>query len=114
MKFGILGPLEVGEGSHLIHLAPRPKLLLARLLVEANRAVPTDRLIDDLWPDHAPGDGEGALQNLVFRLRRAFVEAVDGDEVVITRAPGYVVMADFANLDAARLGRPVVGPRPAG
>jgi DNA-binding SARP family transcriptional activator len=110
VRFRILGPVQVSQASSLVHLAPRPKALLVRLLVDANRVVSTDRLIDDLWPDRPPRDGEGAVQNLVFRLRQAFTPNGAG-EVLITRDPGYVVIADADDLDAARFERLVVEAR---
>jgi DNA-binding SARP family transcriptional activator/tetratricopeptide (TPR) repeat protein len=110
VRFRILGPLQVSEASGLVHLAPRPKALLARLLVDANHVVSTDRLIDDLWPDRPPRDGEGAVQNLVFRLRQAFAPS-GAEEVLITRDPGYLVIAGVDDLDASRFEHLVVDAR---
>lgn len=42
------GPLAVAGA--------RPRLVLAVLLAERNRVVPSDRLADELWGDEQPAD----------------------------------------------------------
>jgi hypothetical protein len=55
MEFKLLGPLEASDGSTPIALAGRKqRALLARLLLDANRTVATDRLVDDLWGEDVP------------------------------------------------------------
>ena len=49
----------------------RQRLLLAMLLVNANRTVPAVRLIDELWGADLPADPRAALRTQVSRLRRA-------------------------------------------
>lgn len=50
MEFRILGPLEVWDGGSEVSLGgPKPRALLAVLLLSANEVVSTDRLIDDVW-----------------------------------------------------------------
>src|SRR5690349_1184079 len=49
----------------------RQRLLLAVLLVNANRVVPAVRLIDELWGADLPADPRAALRTQVARLRRA-------------------------------------------
>ncbi len=102
MEFRILGPLEVvHEGRPVPLPGSRERAVLVLLLLSANRVVSVDRLVDALWGEHVP---EGALQALrvfVSRLRKALRQA-GGGEVVVTRAPGYVVEIEPATLDAAR------------
>ena len=44
----LLGPLEVRDGSSPVSLGGRkPRALLARLALDANRTVPVDRLIEE-------------------------------------------------------------------
>ena len=70
MDFSLLGPVEAQEDGQPIPLGgPRQRALLARLLVDANRAVSVERLAADLW-DAPPQDAHGALQNQVSRLRK--------------------------------------------
>jgi DNA-binding SARP family transcriptional activator len=96
LEFRILGPFEVSDETELIALGgPRQRGLLAILVLEAGRVVPTDRLIDLLWGEEAPKTATASLQNSIARLRRAL-----GSDVLETRAPGYVLNVAPSQLDA--------------
>jgi DNA-binding SARP family transcriptional activator len=97
-EFRILGPLEVEGASGPVALGgQRQRALLAALLLEAGRVVPTDRLVDLLWGEEAPKTATTSLQNAVSRLRREL-----GEDVLETRAPGYVLRVDPGQIDATR------------
>jgi len=71
IDFRVLGPLEVVEDGVSLRLGgPRPRALLAALLVETDRFISRDRLIDELWGDEPPATAENALQAQVAALRR--------------------------------------------
>ena len=72
VEFRILGPLEVRDGDALL-TPPGAGLrsLLTILLLHANEAVSTDRLLDALWPAGLPPSGAAALQVRVSQLRKA-------------------------------------------
>ena len=74
MEFRLLGPLEVigDDGLPVALGGPRPRALLARLLLEPNRAVSTDRLIDGIWGESPPASAQNALQAHVYAPRAAF------------------------------------------
>ena len=56
MEFRILGPLEVVEDGHALDAGgAKQRALLAVLLLNANRVVSSDGLIDALWEERAPG-----------------------------------------------------------
>ena len=98
LEFRILGPLEVSdETGHVALGGPKQRGLLAILVLEAGRVVPTDRLIDLLWGEEAPKTATASLQNSVGRLRRAF-----GAQVLETRAPGYILNVTPEQIDARR------------
>ena len=107
MEFRILGPVEAVTDGTVIDLgAPQLRALLARLLLTPNRVVPTDDLLDALW-EH---DDEASVRNLrvyVSRLRKALPDP----DVVVTRAPGYVLQATPDQIDAARFERLVADGR---
>jgi DNA-binding SARP family transcriptional activator/streptogramin lyase len=89
----------VRDGT-LVDLGPRKqRAVLALLLLNANRVVPTERLIDDLWGDAAPETARAALQVYVAGLRKALGN--DGGSLR-TRAPGYVLELDPGVLDLER------------
>jgi DNA-binding SARP family transcriptional activator len=98
LEFRILGPLEVmREGAALPVAGQKQRALLAALLVRAREVVSTDRLIDELWGEHPPRTAATSLQNFVSQLRKTL-----GAEVLVTRAPGYVLEAPAEAIDAAR------------
>jgi DNA-binding SARP family transcriptional activator len=98
MEFRILGPLEVwDQGVELSLGGPKPRALLALLLLHANEVVPADRLIDELWGADSPQSAAAALRVNVSRLRKSLPA-----NVLTTRSPGYVVRVDPDRLDLHR------------
>src|SRR5262245_42788315 len=98
MEFRILGPLEVVGGAGEISLGgPKPRALLALLLLHANEVVPTVRLIDELWGADSHESAAAALRIHVSRLRKALPQDTLG-----TRAPGYLLDIDGHALDLER------------
>src|SRR4051794_12028477 len=98
MRYRILGPLEVSDGTGVVPLAQgRQRLLLAVLLVHANEAISNDRLIDALWGEEPPPTAARSLHNLVSSLRKSLP---GGD--LETRGHGYLLRVDDDQLDAAQ------------
>jgi serine/threonine-protein kinase len=98
MEFRILGPLEVvGEEGPLRLGGHKPRAVLAHLLVRANRVVPAEVLIDELWGEELPEDARNALQTHVSRLR-----SVVGEGRIESRSSGYVLLVEAGELDAGR------------
>ena len=98
MRFRVLGALEVSRSGELIALGgPKQRSVLALLLIRANRVVPSDELIDQLWGDSPPSTARKTLQGYVTHLRKAL-----GPERLEWRSPGYVVHVDGGELDAMR------------
>lgn len=96
MYFGILGPLVVRSADGEVALgASKPRALLARLLLDANRPVPAERLIEDVWDGEPPRSAAQTLQTYVSQLRKAL-----GSDRVITEAGGYRVVVNPDELDA--------------
>ena len=94
MEFGILGPLRVVEGGETLPIGGATRrALLAYLLLHANRAVPSDELIDAIW-DEPPDTAASSLQNHVSRLRR-----VVGADRLLTRERGYELRVEPGELD---------------
>jgi DNA-binding SARP family transcriptional activator/DNA-binding beta-propeller fold protein YncE len=98
LEFRILGPLELVEDGRPVALAGgRQRMLLALLLLHANEVVSSDRLIDGLWGERPPATAAKVLQNAVSQLRRSL-----GDNLIVTRAPGYVLRVEPEAVDARR------------
>ncbi|MFE7551539.1 BTAD domain-containing putative transcriptional regulator [Streptomyces gardneri] len=105
MRFAVLGETSVRTEDGQPVRVPELKVraLLAALLVDAGRPVAAYRLVDDLWGDEPPGSPLRALQAKVSQLRRALDEAEPGGrELVVTRAPGYLLAVPEGALDAHR------------
>src|SRR4051794_39148477 len=98
MDFRILGPLEVHDDGRPLALGgTKQRALLALLLLHANRVVPRDRLIDELWATDPPDPARTALQVQVSGLRKAL-----GRERIVTDSPGYLVRVEPGELDVER------------
>jgi predicted ATPase/DNA-binding SARP family transcriptional activator len=98
MEFEILGPLQVtGDGCRVSLGGHRQRAVLARLLVDANRGVTTDALIDAVWDDSPPATAHKTLQSYVVGLRKAL-----GAGAVRTEAGGYRLLVDDSRFDARR------------
>jgi DNA-binding SARP family transcriptional activator len=101
VEIRLLGPLEVDVSGRRLDLRrQKQRALLALLALHAGEVVSTDRLVDDLWGERPPKSAVGSLQNLVSELRKAL-----GADVLVTRAPGYVLEVDRAQVDAHRFER---------
>jgi DNA-binding SARP family transcriptional activator/nucleotide-binding universal stress UspA family protein len=102
MEFRILGPLEVWHDDRRLPLTGEKRCaLLALLLLNANRVVPSARLMDELWGDDPPETGAKALQMHVSQLRKA-LEVDPARAVLVTRPQGYLVKLEPEELDLER------------
>ena len=106
MQYRILGPLEVADGPRLLDLGgPKQRAVLAALLVEANRVVSLDRLIDELWEDEPPPRATASLQAYISNLRRELEPdraPRSPARVLVTQPPGYLLRVDPDDIDAGR------------
>jgi DNA-binding SARP family transcriptional activator len=101
VEFAVLGPLEVRSDGRAIPIGRgKQRTLLALLVLNAGRIVPTERLIDELWGDDPPATASTALQVYISRLRKAL-----GGNAIATRDPGYVVEVARDSIDLFRFER---------
>jgi DNA-binding SARP family transcriptional activator/ABC-type transport system substrate-binding protein len=102
MEFLLLGPLEaVRDGRPVALGGAKQRALVALLLLHANEVVSRDRVIDELWPDRPPGAAGHNLDVQVSRLRKGF----DPEELLLTRAGGYVLRIAPEQVDVHRFER---------
>lgn len=103
VRFRLLGPLEVCvEGRNLAIAGAKARLLLALLLLEANRPIPSDRLVDALWESAPPRDASNALQAHVSQLRKTLDL---GREIIRSTPAGYALRLEPDELDLERFER---------
>jgi len=77
LNYTLLGPVRVRSvgGGYLPLGRGRPQKILAALLLNVNRPVSTDRLIDVVWGDKPPGTARQQTQNSIGMLKRALADA---------------------------------------
>ncbi|MFF4173914.1 BTAD domain-containing putative transcriptional regulator [Streptomyces sp. NPDC001744] len=101
LPFRVLGPLQVYAPGGPLRVPPgRQEVILAALLLDANRVVATHHLVDLIWEDNPPETARTQVQICVSRLRK-LLAASDGEATITTRPPGYVLHTEAENVDAA-------------
>ncbi|ODQ92907.1 AfsR/SARP family transcriptional regulator [Mycolicibacterium holsaticum] len=100
VEFRILGEVEAySDGRRLDIGHARQRCVLVCLLVDVNRPISTDQLINRVWADDPPYKARNALAAYISRLRQLLAT----DDVEIVRGPaGYVLRADPMSIDLHR------------
>jgi len=97
VDFRVLGPLEVVQDGNPVSLGgTKQRTVLALLLASSGRAVSTDRLIDGVYGDVAPGGVRRSIQTFVSNLRSLCCDTIE------RRGDGYVLSVDRNAVDALR------------
>jgi DNA-binding SARP family transcriptional activator len=106
MQIRVLGPLSLHFGARsATPTAPKPRNVLAALLVQANQTVPVSALIQELWGDAIPASARTTLQTYVLHLRRllgvaAGVPAAEiARSVLLTTPSGYLFRSVHDDFD---------------
>ncbi|MEV6028430.1 BTAD domain-containing putative transcriptional regulator [Streptomyces sp. NPDC052036] len=108
IQFKVLGPLEVVRRGSEINLGGiKQRAALGYLLLHANEAVATSKLIAALWDGPAPASARKVVQNAVWRLRRLLEsdegeQTTDGSVALLTRTPGYMLRIEPQTVDLYR------------
>ncbi len=90
LEFRMLGPLAAYRGNGAVALGgPKQRTVLALLLVDANKVVTTDRLIDELYGDEPPEAARKSLQSYIANLRKALKQ-------LVVRVHGLAQIGDVA------------------
>ncbi|MDX3658721.1 BTAD domain-containing putative transcriptional regulator [Streptomyces sp. ID05-26A] len=98
-EFALLGPLDiVRDGVPVSPGSPKLRVLLAALLVEANRVVSVDVLVKRLWGDSSNGRARRTVHSYVQRLR----QSLGARDIIVTCANGYLIEVAEDALDLER------------
>ncbi|MER5772201.1 AfsR/SARP family transcriptional regulator [Streptomyces sp. NPDC001985] len=91
MEAGVLGDLVLLDGrTNLLPSAPKPRQLLAFLLLNANHMVRAEDCIRELWGSEPPRSAMSTLQTYVLQIRQALrTSRTDLSESLVTRVQGY-------------------------
>src|SRR5215211_968320 len=107
MDFRLLGPLEAFDGPVPLQIvAGKQRALLAMLLLNANRTVAREQIVDALWGEDVPDSARKMVQIHVSQLRKALPKSR-----LHTRRPGYVLEVGEDEFDLVRFERAVAEGR---
>jgi len=96
LEVRLLGPVGATRCGREIALGgPKQRAVLALLLLEKGRAVPTERLVEDVWRGEPPSGAAKTLRSYVSRLRGLLEPEVQ----VAARGGGYVLTVDSGRVD---------------
>jgi len=100
VEYRVLGPVEVRvDGRPVAVGGPKPRALLALLLLHAGRVVPTSEVLEALWGGHPPASGATRVHGVVSELRAALGRAGMASGPLATRPHGYQLTAADGDLD---------------
>lgn len=104
LSFGLLGPLHMTVGQAPIALGtPKQRAVLAMLLINRNRPVATESLIDATWDQSPVPAARTGIHAYVSHLRRLLGEAgVDPYVVLSSTSPGYQLSVADTDCDLDR------------
>lgn len=96
MEFRLLGPVEVidDSGRRIELAANQLRVLLAALLLQPNRVVAAQELVDTLWEAELPARPRAALHTYVSRLRTLL-----GRPIIHTQPAGYLISVGAGEVD---------------
>ncbi|MFF4802820.1 BTAD domain-containing putative transcriptional regulator [Streptomyces sp. NPDC001351] len=101
MEISLLGPLVVRSGGHELRVsAPRQRVVLATLVLNANKVVPVQTLARFVWDGTPPPSATATIRTYVMRLRQSL--GPHGGSRIITRAPGYLIEMEEDETDLGR------------
>jgi DNA-binding SARP family transcriptional activator len=104
VRFGILGPLQmIINGVALPLGTPKQRAVLAMLLINRNRVIGVDELIDAAWEEQPPPRARATLYIYVSNLRRLLASGgVETRDLLASAAPGYRLAVLDSQYDLAR------------
>ncbi|WP_206443077.1 AfsR/SARP family transcriptional regulator [Candidatus Protofrankia californiensis] len=107
----MLGPLILGtERQSFLPSAPKPKQLLALLVLNANRVLSAASCIEELWSSDPPASAMSTLQTYVLHIRKALARVpgvgslAAARSVLTTHDYGYALQVSPEDVDAFRFG----------
>ncbi|SOF02709.1 DNA-binding transcriptional activator of the SARP family [Streptomyces sp. OV198] len=114
MDTDILGTLAVREkGLSITPTAPKPRQVLALLVVQADQMVPVGMLSEELWGGRPPRSARPTLQTYILQLRELITAALELDaadartakDVLLTVPGGYLLKSGGGGSDVREFER---------
>jgi SARP family transcriptional regulator, regulator of embCAB operon len=102
--FGLLGPLQLSvDGTAVPIGTPKQRAVLASLVINRNRPVAADSLINAVWGEDPPSEARASLHAYVSNLRRLFgTVGIEGRSMLEKVAPGYRLNVAETGVDLGR------------
>ncbi|MEU4084664.1 BTAD domain-containing putative transcriptional regulator [Streptomyces aureus] len=104
ITFKVLGPFRMEvEGQPTDTRGRLPRMVLVQLLLAQGAVVPTDRIVERLWPSRVPPSAQASLHAYIARLRRTLEpgRAPRTPARILVSAPyGYALAVDREAVDA--------------
>src|SRR5690606_14382436 len=118
MAIRVLCPLElICGGRSVAPTAPKPRSVLALLLLHADQTVPVADLVCELWGDEPPASAMTTLQTYVLHLRKLLAAGLSlpasevASSVLLTTPGGYMFRSGTATFDLPRYRQPAADGR---
>jgi SARP family transcriptional regulator, regulator of embCAB operon len=90
VQFGVLGPVRIRVGGVSLPLGtPKQRVVLAVLIVNANRPVAIDTLIGAAWDQRPPPGARATLHAYISNLRRLMGTSGIDRSALASTPPGY-------------------------
>ncbi|MFG2480798.1 BTAD domain-containing putative transcriptional regulator [Streptomyces fagopyri] len=114
MDTDILGTLAVREkGISITPTAPKPRQVLALLVLHADQMVPVGMLSEELWGARPPRSARPTLQTYILQLRELITAALERDpggcrtakDVLLTVPGGYLLKSGEGSSDVREFER---------
>ncbi|MFE2136636.1 BTAD domain-containing putative transcriptional regulator [Streptomyces sp. NPDC059466] len=114
MDTDILGTLDVREkGISITPTAPKPRQVLALLVLHADQMVPVGMLSEELWGGQPPRSARPTLQTYILQLRELITAALERDpgghrsakDVLLTVPGGYLLKSGEGSSDVREFER---------
>lgn len=104
IRFALLGDVVIrSHPSDIVPGSPRQRCVLALLMIDVNRPVALDTLIDRVWGSAPPPQPSAALYSYISRLRALRAPRAEPQEWDIVRTPaGYTLRTDESRVDLSR------------
>jgi DNA-binding SARP family transcriptional activator len=104
LGFGVLGALQLTVDGVPVPLgAPKQRAVMAMLVINRNRTVSLEALINAAWDESPPPEARVGLQAYVSNLRKLLSRTgTDGRTVMAHAPPGYRLNVDDMRCDIGR------------
>ncbi len=104
VRFGVLGPLQVSVDGSVVPLGtPKQRAVLAMLLINRNRPVSANSLVDAAWEQGPPAAARTTLSSYVSNLRRLLAGAgAKSRDILASAPPGYRLAVLDSQYDLGR------------